>query len=181
MAGRPRSFDRETALLIAMEKFWRSGYEATTIAKLTEAMEITPPSLYAAFGDKDQLFAAASTVYFDAISVQFEKALALPTLREAVTEMLVLTAAAHTDGGTPPGCFLATEPRLASERTVLRNRLARRVEQAVQDGDVPAHTDPEQVAGYVMAAHAGMSSRARDGGTLAELMAIATMTLNALP
>lgn len=181
MTGRPRTFDRETALLIAMEKFWRDGYEATTIAKLTEAMEITPPSLYAAFGDKDQLFAAAGTVYFDTISARLEKVLALPTLREAVTEMLILTAASHTDEGTPPGCFLATEPRLASERAILRQRLARRVEQAVQDGDVPPDTDPEQVASYVMAAHSGMSSRARDGGTLAELMSIATMTLNALP
>ena len=164
-----------------MEQFWRDGYEATTIANLTKAMGITPPSLYAAFGDKDQLFAAASTAYFDAISTQFDKALSLPTLRDAVTGMLVQTAAAHTDEGTPPGCFLATEPRLATERKILRERLARRVTQAVQEGDVPAGTDAEQVASYVMAAHSGMSSRARDGGTSAELMSIVHMTLNALP
>lgn len=181
MAGRPRSFDRETALLVAMEQFWRDGYEATTIAKLTESMGITPPSLYAAFGDKDELFAAAGKLYVDTITAQFEKALELPTLREAVTEILVLTAAAHTDEGTPPGCFLASEPRLAAQRAALRERLARRVEQAVEDGDAPEGTDAEQVASYVMAAHSGMSSRARDGGTSAELMAIAQMALNALP
>lgn len=164
-----------------MELFWRNGYEATTIANLTETIGITPPSLYAAFGDKDQLFASASKMYIDAISTQFERALSLPTLRDAVTEMLTLTAAAHTDEGTPPGCFLATEPRLADERTVLRDRLSRRVAQAVKDGDVPADTDAEQVASYVMAAHSGMSSRARDGGTSAELMAIVDMTLSALP
>jgi AcrR family transcriptional regulator len=180
MAGRPRSFDRETALLVAMEQFWRDGYEATTIAKLTEAMGITPPSLYAAFGDKDQLFAAASKVYFDRISTQFEKALSLPTLREAITEMLVLTAAAHTDAGTPLGCFMATEPRLATERAILRERLARRVAQAVHEGDAPAETNVEQVASYVMAVHAGMSSRARDGGTTADLMDIVDMALTGI-
>lgn len=60
MAGRPRSFDKDQALLIAMERFWRDGYEATTIATLTEAMGINAPSLYAAFGDKDRLFAQAA-------------------------------------------------------------------------------------------------------------------------
>ena len=164
-----------------MEQFWRDGYEATTITKLIEAMGITPPSLYAAFGDKAQLFTAASKLYVDTISAQFEKALSLPTLREAVTRILVLTAAAHTDAGTPPGCFLATEPRLAAERTALRERLAHRVAQAVREGDVPADTDAEQVASFIMAAHSGMSSRARDGGRPADLRAIAEMTLKGLP
>lgn len=114
-------------------------------------------------------------------TIQFEKALALPTLREAVTEMLVMTAVTHTDDGSPPGCCLASEPRLAPQRAVLRERLARRVAQAIDDGDAPEGTDAAQVASYVMAAHSGMSSRARDGGTSAELMAIAQMALNALP
>ena len=52
MAGRPRSFDREEALRAALEQFWRVGYEETSIAMLTSAMGVTPPSLYAAFGDK---------------------------------------------------------------------------------------------------------------------------------
>lgn len=168
-------------MLVAMEQFWRDGYEATTIAKLTQAMGITPPSLYAAFGDKDQLFASVSQLYFDTIYEQFERALSLPTLQEAVSEILVLSATAYTDEGTPPGCFLATEPRLASQRTILRERLAARIAQAVHDGDAPAGTDADQVAGYVMAAHSGMSSRARDGGTSEELLAIARIALGALP
>jgi len=181
MAGRPRSFDRDTAVLVAMEKFWSDGYEATTIAKLTDAMGITPPSLYAAFGDKDQLFALAGRVYFDTISERFEETLALPTLREAITQMLLLTATAHTDESTPPGCFMATEPKLAAEREILRKRLAQRVAQAVREGDVPASTNPDQVASYVMAVHSGMSSRARDGGTTAELREIVDVAVKGLP
>lgn len=164
-----------------MAQFWRDGYEATTIAKLTEAIGITPPSLYAAFGDKDQLFTSASQFYFDTIRARFVTALSLPTFREAVTEILVLSAAPHTEGGSPPGCFLATEPRLAPERALLRERLAQRVAQAVSEGDARAGTNPEQVAGYVMAAHSGMSSRARDSGTSADLMVIADMAPAALP
>lgn len=180
MAGRPRTFDRETALITAMEQFWRDGYEATTVARLTGAMGIAPPSLYAAFGDKEQLFSAAATVYFDSVSAQFAKALALPTARSAIVEMLQLSGVAHTDEQTPPGCFMATEARLAPQREILRERLAARIAQGIVDGDVKDDTDCDQVASFVMAVHSGMSSRARDGGTSAEVMAIAEVGMQAL-
>src|SRR5687768_4018099 len=61
--GRPRSFDRDAALERAMELFWRQGYESTSISDLTAAMGITPPSLYAAFGDKERLFLEAVERY----------------------------------------------------------------------------------------------------------------------
>src|SRR5689334_20346799 len=61
--GRPRSFDREAALGKAMDVFWAKGYEGTSISDLTNAMGINPPSLYAAFGDKEHLFLEAIERY----------------------------------------------------------------------------------------------------------------------
>jgi AcrR family transcriptional regulator len=61
--GRPLSFDREAALEKAMLAFWRHGYEGTSLAELTAAMEVTPPSVYAAFGDKKHLFLEAVDLY----------------------------------------------------------------------------------------------------------------------
>src|SRR5258706_15642771 len=61
--GRPRSFDREASLERAMQVFWKQGYEATSIQDLTRAMRINPPSLYAAFGDKERLFMEAVERY----------------------------------------------------------------------------------------------------------------------
>ncbi|RUQ98173.1 TetR/AcrR family transcriptional regulator [Labedella endophytica] len=180
MAGRPRSFDRNTAILVAMEQFWRDGYEATTVAKLTEAMGITPPSLYAAFGDKDQLFHAAAACYVDAMTVGLEAALAEPTAFEAIRQMLYSSGEAHTDAGTPAGCFLTLEPRMAPQREALRQRFAERITQGITEGDVLPGTDAEQLAAYVMAVHTGMAARARDGGTTAEVLAIAEMGLQAL-
>ena len=66
MAGRPRSFDRDAALRAAVELFWREGYDRTSVSMLTAAMGVTPPSLYAAFGDKHRLFEEAAEAYFRA-------------------------------------------------------------------------------------------------------------------
>ncbi|RVD59643.1 helix-turn-helix domain-containing protein, partial [Mesorhizobium sp. M7A.F.Ca.ET.027.03.2.1] len=54
--GRPREFDTEKALVQAMRLFWRKGYEGTSLTDLTEELGITRPSLYAAFGNKEELF-----------------------------------------------------------------------------------------------------------------------------
>ena len=181
MAGRPRSFDRETALILAMERFWRDGYEATTVSKLTAEMGITAPSLYAAFGDKDQLFEDAATCYFDAVSAATERALDSPTALDGITELLWNTAAAHTDPATPPGCFMLTEPRLAGRRELIRRQIAQRFERGIADGDVPAESSADEVAGFLMAVLGGMSTRARDGGSRAEVEAIVSMALAAIP
>lgn len=60
---RQREFDKETALAAAMEQFWEKGYEATSLSDLTSRMGIQRPSLYAAFGDKRELFEAALRAY----------------------------------------------------------------------------------------------------------------------
>jgi len=181
MAGRPRTFDRDEVLILAMERFWRDGYEATTVSKLTAEMGITPPSLYAAFGDKDQLFDAAATCYFDTVSAATAHVLEEPTALEAVTRLLRTTAAAHTDPATPPGCFMLTEPRLADRRELLRRQIAERLERGIREGDLPPGSSADGIAGFLIAVLGGMSARARDGGSREDVDAIVTMAIAAMP
>jgi TetR/AcrR family transcriptional repressor of nem operon len=54
--ARPIEFDRSLALNKALVLFWRKGYQASSLADLLQAMEISRSSLYAAFGDKRRLF-----------------------------------------------------------------------------------------------------------------------------
>jgi AcrR family transcriptional regulator len=181
MAGRPRSFDRDAALAAAVELFWRAGYEGTSIAMLTSAMGVTPPSLYAAFGDKRRLFEEASAVYFQRTCDGVDAAAALPSAHEAIARMLDGTARAHTDAATPPGCLMLTEPRLDAQREVLHQRLKDRLDQGVRDEDLPATANTDHLASFLVAVMRGMSGCARDGGTTADVLGIAEAALAALP
>ena len=181
MAGRPRSFDRDAALASAVELFWREGYHETTIAMLTRAMGVTPPSLYAAFGDKDSLFDEASALYFRRTCEAVDSAATRPTAREAIAVMLDDTARAHTDANTPLGCLMLTEPRLAGQRQEMHNRLRARITQGIADGDLPPSVDSEQLASFLIAVMRGMSGCARDGGSTEEVLAIASLAVAAVP
>lgn len=181
MAGRPRSFDRDAALAAAVEQFWRHGFEETSVARLTAAMGVTPPSLYAAFGDKRRLFEEASEVYFRRTSEGLDRAFAQPTARESVSRMLQDTARAHADTATPPGCLLLTEPLLGEQRDVVHRRLRERLDRGVRAGELPSATDTDRLASFLMAVMRGMSGRARDGGTAEDLLGIAETAMAAWP
>ena len=108
--GRPRSFDREQALMAAVHVFWAKGYEGASIQDLTAAMGIKPPSLYATFGDKLNLYKQAIERYATNDScaplVAFESE---PDIHQAVRAMLeaVIEYATHHESGAR-GCFLSS-------------------------------------------------------------------------
>jgi AcrR family transcriptional regulator len=149
MVGRPRSFDRDAALAVATETFWRNGYEETSISTLVGAIGIAPPSLYAAFGDKSSLFHEAAAVYIANLREQVETCLAEPSARGAIQRLLVTAARAHTDPATPPGCLVYSEPRLARERAWVLERVAERLYEAQEAGDLADDSDPPALAGLV--------------------------------
>lgn len=147
---------------------------------LTSAMGVTPPSLYAAFGDKRRLFQEASTVYFQRTCEAVDRATALPSAREAIAQVLDDTARAHTDPATPAGCLMLTEPRLEAQREVLRRRLKDRLDQAVRDQELAATANTEHLASFLVAVLRGMSGCARDGGSTDDLLGIAETAMMAL-
>jgi TetR/AcrR family transcriptional regulator, copper-responsive repressor len=192
--GRPRSFDRDAALDAAMRLFWTRGYEATSIADLTEAMGIKPPSLYGAFGDKQALFREAVKRYWRTLGAPTLQALdAEPTAYGGFAAMLHALADEYTDGRHPPGCLVITagtclspgnsEAReaLRAVRSANRRAFGRRLHAAVEAGELPSGTDAAALAAFYATVIQGMSQRARDGATAAELHATAGLALNAWP
>src|SRR5712675_204077 len=85
--GRPRAFDPDAALEHAMHVFWAKGYEGASLSDLTRAMRINRPSLYAAFGNKEQLFRKVLDRYMDGPVAYFSKALAKPRARDVVEQI----------------------------------------------------------------------------------------------
>src|SRR5712671_3612213 len=85
--GRPRAFDADVALERAMHVFWAKGYEGASLSNLTRAMRINRPSLYAAFGNKEQLFRKVLDRYMDGPVAYFGRALAAPKARDVVAEI----------------------------------------------------------------------------------------------
>src|SRR5882757_738745 len=106
--GRPREFDRDAALMKAMELFWARGYEGATLTDLQKSMGgITAPSFYAAFGSKEELFREAVEFYHKTEGVAMVKALMEgPTTRASVEGLLRAVAGSFSQSGKPRGCLV---------------------------------------------------------------------------
>lgn len=186
LRGRPRTFDREEALGRAMELFWRQGFDNTSLAELTEAMGLKPPSLYAAFGSKEELFKEALDLYTRTEGAGiWEQVPTAPTAREAVGGMLRATAKAYTRGPGKRGCMVVLaapqmqggSPAVCDELKQRRRQnvaiLQTRLERAAAEGELGPDTDCRTIATYYATLQHGMSIQARDGASRESLLAVA--------
>ncbi len=188
--GRPRAFDREAALSKAMRLFWQQGFDATSIADLTAAMGIAAPSLYAAFGSKEALYAEALGHYGATYAWGWKNFLDAATAREALQAWLMDSAAFFTGSidDVPLGCMATlsmigaagheelrelTHAARAAPRAVIRARL----EQGVADGELPASADLDGLTRFLQIVQNGMSLHARDGASRAELEAVVEVAM----
>ena len=123
--GRPRAFDLDDALDRAMHVFWAKGYEAASLSNLTRAMQINRPSLYAAFGNKEQLFRKVLDRYMTGPLAFFGQALAAPKARDVVEQIFLGTARMSENPKAPPGCLLV-QGALASGNASAKKEVAAR-------------------------------------------------------
>ncbi|MFG2353824.1 TetR/AcrR family transcriptional regulator [Streptomyces sp. NPDC048521] len=190
--GRPRSFDRETALEKAVRAFWEHGYEATSVSDLTRIMGIGAPSLYAAFGDKRSLFDEVVRVYGAGHGSFARRALEQePTARAAVGRLLREAAAEFTDPDHPHGCLVihaatnCTTPEVEAALREQRNSniaaIESRIAADIATGELPHGTDAAALARHVGAVFQGMSQQARDGASREELEAVAEIAMAIWP
>ncbi|MGW4766912.1 TetR/AcrR family transcriptional regulator [Nocardia sp. NPDC004278] len=187
--GRPRAFDADTALDHALEVFWRHGYEGASLADLTAAMGINKPSLYAAFGNKEELFGKVLARYLDGPGAYAADALDAPTGREVV-ERLIHGAVDLTAGeNTPHGCLCVKTVQACGpdSRTVRQDAVAvrkageaalrRRLEQAT---DLSSRQEPADLAALVHTISDGIAVQAAAGRSRDELRQVANLALRAL-
>ncbi|KAK1178190.1 TetR/AcrR family transcriptional regulator [Streptomyces sp. NBS 14/10] len=191
--GRPRGFDAEEALEQAMRVFWSQGYEGASLTDLTNAMGISRTSMYAAFGNKEDLFQKALQRYTDGPAAYAPRALEEPTARQVATAFLAGSVRATTRPDSPAGCLgvqgslAAGEPgrgardTLAAWRDNATSLLQERFQRAVDEGDLPAGTDPGLLARYLMTVGNGIAVQAAGGATRDDLQMVADMALRQWP
>jgi AcrR family transcriptional regulator len=193
LKGRPREFDVDEALAAALRVFWRKGFEAASMTDLTEAMGITRPSLYAAFGNKEALFRKALDLYEREKLAYVETALAAPNARAVVERLLRGALEITTSSCDPKGCLgvISTVAcseyapsikeevlaRRASSEAALIGRFAR----AKDAGDLPPAVDPAGLARYVQAIMQGLAVQAAGGATREDLEQLIDTSLAVWP
>ncbi|MFY1674098.1 TetR/AcrR family transcriptional regulator [Plantactinospora sp. WMMB334] len=191
--GRPRGFDIDEALERAMQVFWARGYEGASLTDLTGAMGITKTSMYAAFGNKEQLFRKALQRYGQGPASYATHALKEPTARAVAEAFLRGSVQTTTRPDAPSGC-LSVQGALASgddgrpAREVLvdwRNdagaRLEERFQRAVEEGDLPPDANPTRLARYIMTVLFGIAVQAASGLGPDELQEIADTAMLSWP
>lgn len=170
--GRPREFDADEALDRAVTLFWAQGYEGTSITDLTGAMGISKPSMYAAFGNKEQLFRRAFERYTHGPGSYVEHAMQRPTAREVAEELLRGAVMTATGPAFPHGCMgvqgaLATGDEgkpahdvLVGWRNEANTDLEERFRRAILEGDLPRDADPARLARYIVTVGFGIAVQA---------------------
>lgn len=191
--GRPRSFDRDAALWIATQLFWKHGYEGTSIADLTEAMGITPQSLYAAYRSKADLYRESVQCYLERAGSFTSRALdEEKDVLDAFARVFSETAERFSTANLPQGCMVSTavltcaqenQPVADHVRGLRSNTLTcfqQRIEQAIEDRQLPLDTEARSLARYLGALIQGMSIQAQDGAARDELAGLARIGIEEL-
>jgi AcrR family transcriptional regulator len=191
--GRPRNFEVEDALENAMLVFWEKGYDGASLTDLTEAMNMSRPSMYSIFGNKEELFYKALDRYAKGPATFWREVMDEPTAREVIERLMYSVADSVTEPGKPTGC-LTVQAALACSKTsqsihqVLNTQRAKttsilenRLEKAQVEGDFPHSINPASFAQYVTTVTQGLCVKGAEGVSREQLYEIVKIALLAYP
>ena len=180
MAGRKRAFDREIALDKAMRVFWNNGFAGTSVSNLTSELGINTPSLYAAFGNKEQLFKEVMSHYSTHyVSRHYKNLIGESELsfKERLEVCFSGLIALFTDGETPLGCLLVKSVN-ESESVAFPEEASNYIKEVevqstqvlidlfsaeIAPKDIPENTSIEIMVNYLLAVFYGLAVQARSG------------------
>jgi TetR/AcrR family transcriptional regulator, transcriptional repressor for nem operon len=193
--ARPREFDERRVLRAVREQFWNAGYAATSLQDLMRDSGLGKGSLYAAFGDKHELFLRALGSYNDANDRALRTMLeSTPRALDGLRAFVMAPVRDATGVAARRGCFMAnsTYELAAADPEVLAEArrtyeattaaVAECVVRAQREGDVPADSDPVETARALLAAQQGVVFMGRTGMDITTLTATAgSLTAQLLP
>ena len=190
--GRPRQYEPDQALAKAAAAFWRGGYAGTSLDELSAATGMNRPSLYAAFGDKRDLYLKTLERYQRKSRAKTLELLADdPPLRVFLTRFYDGALEIYRAGGDDArGCYsISTAPAQATVDAAVRlflhdsirgtdAFLADLIEKARARGEVARHADPAALAQIATATMHTLAVRSRVGASRKELKALAAAAID---
>ncbi len=195
--GRKRSFDKGEALEKATRLFWASGYNGTSMRDLTNTLGINKPSLYAAFGNKEQLFQASLSHYLSCYGEPHLRKLYHPQespLPDRIRSYMLSIAEQATNPDLPKGCLLVNSSCESGSEAVpeeiscaLQSMRQRNVEaltmlfmEEKRRGWLAVEADCEQLSTYIAAVLYGIGVLASNGVDLEKLRPVIEITIHSL-
>jgi AcrR family transcriptional regulator len=191
--GRPSAFDYDEVLEKALNVFWSRGYEGSSMAELTEAMGINRPSIYAAYGNKEELFSKALGRYMAGPVAYVAEAMNESTAKQVAERFLTKSAEFLSNESNPRGCMIAigtlfsgegseqVQRELISYRQGYEKAFRERFDLAKSHSDLPQSVNTAALAKYIATVHQGMSVQSASGANKEELLAIVQQALNNWP
>ena len=185
MAGRPREFDREIALIRARDLFWSRGYEGVSMADLVQVLGLASARIYAAFGSKEALFREAIKLYESQEGGFADRALAEePTAIQAIERILCEGIELYTRKQGPRGCMVVSAATncsdendqvrewLAEHRRERTATIVKRLKKSLRNGELRRSTDAQALGDLCASVLHGVSVQARDGVSRERLLRV---------
>ena len=193
--GRPRKTDPDTALDAAMKVFWHNGYEGTSMSDLVVATGMAKPGLYAAFGDKEEIYTRALKHYFHQYGTPLlDDILKSPDRLEVVIRRALQTIAdSASDKSGPSGCFAvhniiecASQPpaleTLGRAYNDKRHKtFLKRLRAAKREGELPDTANARTLAEFYSGQVLALAVMARAGADRKSLYRFIDVAMKALP
>ena len=191
--GRPRAFDETEALIAAMRVFAQKGFEAASLTALTKAMKINRVSMYATFGNKEELFRKAIDLYSRIGAELLAGCLAADTARVGVDRLLRKGVTMFTDPAGVGVCFVTQAPLtgpdasedtrryVAKKRAAIELALRDRFDRAIEAGELPLTVSAPDLARFYSVVIQGIALQAQHGGTQEQLFGVVDMVMESWP
>ena len=191
--GRPRQFNEDEALNGAMTLFWEKGLSATSLDDLAQAMNMNRPSIYNAFGNKDEIYRRALDRFCGQLDAGMSETLdAIPSLREGLVAFFDRAIAVYCSTNPSMGCLMVctapsealTHPEVGDDLRNLIQRLdkgfVKRLERALEEGELSQDVQPEFAAKLLQGTLQTIALRARSGASKKSLKDLASYAVAVL-
>lgn len=191
--GRPRGFDTDEILDKVVDAFWQNGFEGTSMADLTAATGLNKPSLYAALGNKEDMFRAAFARYRARQAEFTGNVLSHASAREGIHNLLLALVISQTQAGLPHGCLMvhgnlvggpesaAIREELLAQRKAAQAKLRQRLVKAQADGEFPRTVSATDFSHYLTTVIQGLAVQAAGGATRQTLHRVVALAMAAWP